>query len=62
MVENKQDWWNELEKKYDPEGVYRKKYQSEWNVKEVKQILFFYIITEYEIFELGMLSKHVLSV
>ena len=40
MVENKQDWWNELEKKYDPEGVYRKKYQSEWNVKEVKQILF----------------------
>ncbi|XP_019866890.1 ejaculatory bulb-specific protein 3 [Aethina tumida] len=28
MMKNKPDMWKELEAKYDPEGVYRKKYQD----------------------------------
>ncbi|KAJ8960212.1 hypothetical protein NQ318_003936 [Aromia moschata] len=28
LSENKKDWWNELVVKYDPDGVYRKKYEE----------------------------------
>ncbi|KAJ8928805.1 hypothetical protein NQ314_018571 [Rhamnusium bicolor] len=28
LVENKKDWWKELVDKYDPDGVYRKKYEE----------------------------------
>lgn len=28
LSENKKDWWNELVQKYDPDGVYRKKYSD----------------------------------
>nr|CAJ01490.1 hypothetical protein [Biphyllus lunatus] len=29
LIDNKKDWWKELEAKYDPEGTYRKKYEAE---------------------------------
>ncbi|KAJ8925810.1 hypothetical protein NQ315_009660 [Exocentrus adspersus] len=28
LVENRKDWWDQLVQKYDPNGVYRKKYQN----------------------------------
>lgn len=36
MLENKRDWWNEIEAKYDPEGVYRKKYEEEAKKEGIK--------------------------
>ncbi|XP_049832368.1 uncharacterized protein LOC126273026 isoform X5 [Schistocerca gregaria] len=32
LIKNKPDMWNKLEAKYDPEGVYRKKYQKEYEM------------------------------
>ncbi|KAJ8928808.1 hypothetical protein NQ314_018574 [Rhamnusium bicolor] len=29
LIKNKRSWWDELEAKYDPEGIFRKKYESE---------------------------------
>ncbi|CAH1988482.1 unnamed protein product [Acanthoscelides obtectus] len=29
LIDHKRDWWTELEKVYDPEGSYIKKYQAE---------------------------------
>jgi hypothetical protein len=29
LIDNKRDWWNELEAKYDKDGEYRKKYKAE---------------------------------
>ncbi|XP_028141157.2 uncharacterized protein LOC114335173 [Diabrotica virgifera virgifera] len=30
MVKNKVDWWKNLMNKYDPDGIYKEKYQDEW--------------------------------
>ncbi|EFA07422.1 chemosensory protein 12 precursor [Tribolium castaneum] len=29
LIKNKRDWWNELEAKYDPTGIYKNKYADE---------------------------------
>ncbi|KAJ3648853.1 hypothetical protein Zmor_020624 [Zophobas morio] len=29
LIKNKNDWWKELEAKYDKDGIYKKKYQAE---------------------------------
>lgn len=36
MIEHKRDWWNEIEAKYDPQGVYRKKYDEEAKKEGIK--------------------------
>lgn len=29
LIDHEAEWWNELEKKYDPSGDYKKKYKDE---------------------------------
>lgn len=31
LIKNEQDYWKQLVEKYDPEGVYSKKYEDELN-------------------------------
>ncbi|XP_066152321.1 ejaculatory bulb-specific protein 3-like [Euwallacea fornicatus] len=33
MIQNKQNWWSELQSKYDPDGVYWEKYKDQWKAE-----------------------------
>lgn len=30
LIDNRRDWWDELEAKYDPDGKYRAKFKEAW--------------------------------
>lgn len=30
IIKNKHDWWNDLQAKYDPDGIYKEKYKDRW--------------------------------
>lgn len=34
LIDNKADWYKELEAKYDKDGVYKKKYEEELELKK----------------------------
>ncbi|XP_044265870.1 ejaculatory bulb-specific protein 3-like [Tribolium madens] len=36
LIDNKRDWWNELEAKYDKDGAYRQKYKEEIEKEGIK--------------------------
>lgn len=36
LIDNKPEWWTELENKYDKEGAYKKKYREELAKEGIK--------------------------
>lgn len=37
MLTHEKDWYAELEKKYDPTGIYKKKFEKDLNKDEKKE-------------------------